>query len=272
MDKDIARRVAELSRNGAALAKLLGEIDKLDVDRATNLTGIFARLTKIQTGINVLKTSDTLPLVDEWVKGYSSELQAFRDGQLKRFGTDLQRSLQGYGLELKGHLPVLQCGVFRIEVDQDNWKATIWYGPQQERLETCALSPAPVANLLDTRRNALGTRLEAEEYLSHLQRAVSAIRLWGDSEGMVPIVPVLNQMTLAVQSEKFKRDPNRQSFSDYGRADFSMDLLRHKRDVRLKIAVRALSRRRDDFIWVPRDESTGEGDTYSHIGLTKEAS
>lgn len=271
MDKsEITKSLAELAKNTAALNRLLAEIGKLDIDRARNIASLQARISKLDACVDALRQMpDVIKQIEEWLVVFRSELLMFKEEQVKRFGVALESELRKQGLELSGHYPDLHAGVFTIEMNRDKWQITLWYGPKQERLGTCAMLAEETAELVEKSCTTLGSHVEEAVFVQRLQESLARLRQQNE-EGVIPIIAVLQQLALMMQSEQFRRDPKREHYNSYGRADFSMDLFRFGRRVQLRTAARALTRSRDDFLWVPSDERSGDGAVYSHVCLRKE--
>lgn len=271
MDKPkITTKFAEFTKNTAAINRMLAEIGKLDIDRARNIASLQARISKLDACVEALRhMPDVVTQLDEWLVSYRSEFLTAKEEQAKRFGVKLESELRKKGLELSGHYPELCAGVFTIEINLDKWQITLWYGPKQERLGICAVSAEETGDLVEKYRTTLGSHVEEAVFVQRLQESLTRLRQQNE-EGVTPIVAVLGELTLVMQSEQFRRDPRREHYHSYGRADFSMDLCRFGRRVQLRTATRALARSRDDFLWVPSDERSGEGAIYSHVCLRKE--
>ncbi len=73
-----------------------------------------------------------------------------------------------------------------------------------------------------------------------------------------------------IQGKKFRTDPVKSSYKEYGRVFFSYDLYRLKEravdghELSLVTATRAYTRRRAGFIWIPSSER-GDGTYISHV-------
>lgn len=194
----------------------------------------------------------------------------------REFGVELERILKEQGLSLTGNYPELKTWLFTIELDFAHGEATLWYGPKQERLSRCRLLPQLVAQEVNKQRKQLGSNLVKGDILPWLSQAYERARLMAGAKGdEVPINEVLTEMAFLLQDNRFRRDPHRDNYRSYRRADFSYDLFRARigqteqatlfgKRLRLITATRALTRRRQGFLWVPDDE-TGKGTVYSHL-------
>lgn len=267
---EIAKYFAEFTRKVTAFNKLLVDISKLDTDRTRNIVGLQARIAKLDACVEALRQiPDVAKQLDEWLVSYRNELLAFREEQVKQFGVRLENELRKQGLELTGHYPELHAGVFTIEINRDKWKITLWYGPKQERLGTCAVTAEETSELVQKYRTSLGSQVEETVFIQRLQESLSRLQKTNDGEA-VPIIAVLGQLALVMQNKQFQLDPRRENYHSYGRADFSIDLVRFGRLIRFRTAIVQLARNRSDYLWIPNDEHSLEGAVYSHLSLRKE--
>jgi hypothetical protein len=197
----------------------------------------------------------------------------------KKFGAQLEEELRKIGLSLSGQYPELKAGLFTIELDFDQWKAKLWYGPKQERLGECLFSPNKIISLIQEKRTQLGSQLPENELYEKLRKAYhrAVERKHGEP---APIIKVLPEMSFLIQSSRFLQDPQKENYRSYSRADFSYDIFRLRRfqaksqslfptHMRLTTATRAHTKKRSDFLWIPDDES-GRGTTYSHLKFEEE--
>lgn len=274
MDMELNQLLEELTtykRNFDSAVKLLREISRLEQNRMENLPQLRARLTKLDKIIGQPgHSADRHEVLCNWVEQYKQDLINFEGQIKKRFGVELEQELKGKGLSLSGQYPELKAGLFTIELDFDKRRVTLWYGPKQERLDQCDLLAVEVANRVEKVRQQLGSHLEEEEFLKKLQKAY--FRAAGNQQDApVPIIEVLGELAYLLQSPQFCQDPRRENYKGYGRADFSYDLFRVQRSeqhtlfasrLHLTVATRDHTKRRQDFLWVPDDESGG-GTRYS---------
>lgn len=249
---------------------LLREIDKLENDRESNLVRIKKQVGKLK---DIVSDSAPFPLdiLNEWIDQFESELRQTEERVQRRFGSELERELRQLKITLTGQYPELKAGLFTIELDFDRWQATLWYGPKQEKLNTCPLSANVVAMKIREARDKLGSKLDEQELLEKLYQAYKRVveRVGDDA----PIIKVLGEMAYLLQSSRFHLDPRKEFYRSYSRPDFSFDLFRLQRflaqnpssaKLRLRTATRALTKRRSDFLWIPESED-GRGSVYAHL-------
>jgi len=261
-------------QNIQSTVKLLKEISRLEQNRIENLPKLRARLTKIEGTIKQLgQGTSQIQNLSNWVVQYKRDLQTTEEGIRKRFGVELQQELKKLGLSVSGQYPSLKAGLFTIELNFEKGQTVLWYGPKQERLDQCNLSAAEVAKRIERAGQQLGSHLDEAELLEKLYNAYC--RTAGVKRGQpVPIIEVLSELAYLLQSPRFRQDPRRENYRGYSRADFSYDLFRvhrfqsntlFERKLHLTVATRVHTKWRKDFLWVPDEERSGRGTTYSHL-------
>ncbi len=268
MDREqLISKLQRHHQNVQSIIKILREIGRLDQNRNENLLKIGQALKKLEQMTAIFNQEIiTADIVKNWVSQYGSEIKRTEEKIRKQFGGELENELKRLGLSLLGQYPELKAGLFTIELDFDQWKATLWYGPKQERLMRLPLSVSKVASQLETEKQKLGSALSEEKLLEKMREAY--YRSSGMKHGEpAPIIKVLAELSFLLQDSRFFHDPRRENYRSYSRADFSYDLFRIRKislELHLTVATRAHTRRRADFLWVPNDEN-GKGTTYSHL-------
>jgi len=274
---ELGKLVAELQDQKKAsetALKLLRNIQRLDQDLAANLRKVRERVQKLEKTLGSLGPSHLARGLTEWLEGYKRRLEG-RERQVGiEFFNTLESELTQVGLSLDGHLPDLKASFFTIEVDLPRGRAIVWLGPKQERVDECALSPVKVAKRVVEHRDKLGTGLEGAELLERLDEAYRRVVRARVGEP-APILQVMLEMALLSQPERFRRDPRKENYRSYGRADFSLDLYRARRAqsrevlagkrVELITATRVSARSRSTFLWVPEAERADSGHAYSFL-------
>ena len=271
-------KLSKHQRNVQSAIKLLREISRLDKNRMENLPKLRTRLVKLEEFlINLDKNQDYVLNLKDWINQYKSVLKDTANQIQRKLGIELEEQMKNLGLSLSGQYPELKAGFFTIELDFDNQKATLWYGPKQERLSQCPLTATAIAKQIEKAKKELGSKLNEQELLEKVRSAYyRVVEMKGVKKGEpVPIIEVLAELAYLLQSQRFRQDPRRENYRSYSRADFSYDLFRVRSHqinslfpskLHLKTATRAHTRRRSDFLWVPDDES-GKGTTYSHLAF-----
>jgi DNA-binding transcriptional MerR regulator len=263
-------------KNIQSIVRLLREISRLDQNRNENLPKIKQAISRLNDVANSLKGDTLVQQLANWMSQYESKVKNTEEEIRKRLGAELEKELEKLDLPLSGQYPELKAGLFTIELDFDQWKAVLWYGPKQERLVQCPLSVSKIASLLQEEKEKLGSQLPEEQLFEKLRDAYYRVAEKGG--GVVPIIRVVAELSYLLQSKRFIQDPKRENYRSYSRADFSYDLFRIRKfqmhsffpsRIYLTTATRDHTKRRSDFLWVPDDEN-GKGTTYSHLRFEEE--
>lgn len=255
------------------LQSLLKQLLRLDHNRDESLSKIKALIGKIKSLLKAQPYDSTLHTeIEQWLKEYESEITTYEEKLRKEFGIRLEEALKRLGFSLTGNYPKYKAGLFTIEVSFERDKAIVWYGPEQEKMGECILSPNALANQISKWMGDLGSKIPEVELIKKIQMAYQ--RIIGKGEEEVPITKLLPELAYLLQDERFYREPKAEHYKGYSRADFSYDLYRvqkvHPGIIRLRIATRADTRDRSRFLWVPENEK-GNGSTYSHIRIEEGA-
>ncbi|MDI6893767.1 MAG: hypothetical protein QME70_03990 [Bacillota bacterium] len=270
---DLGQALGEYKKRLDGALKLYEEIRRLDQQRGDHVAQLRSRVNKL---VRLIEELDQAPLdtdgLRHWVGEYEPLLSQAESELRVRFGRELEAALAEKGFPLRGQYPELKSGLFTLQLDFVRGKATVWYGPKQERLEECPLRPADMASRLEGIMKRLGSGIPEPEFLGKLRQAYARQVSAAVAKG-VPITAILGEVAHLVQDARFHQDPRKELYRSYGRADFSYDLFRLTRflrvspsdtHLRLAVATREYTKRRQDFLWVPDDES-GKGTAYSHL-------
>ncbi len=269
---DIEDLLADLKQAGGSAAeiahKFILEIRDLDRERGANLARLPHLLDKLERHLE--KTN--FPHREEtrvWLTDYRDEFNHWATVARQRFGSELADALQSLNITLQGQIPLLRAGLFAIELQADQNKVALWYGPQQERLGEAPMQAIEVCKRIERLRKGLGSSLDPHTFVGKLEEALRRIPPIQGQRG-IPIGLVLPEVAFLVQSATFFSNPVRENYRSYSRADFSYDLFRCAEEVQFRkrfqlvVATRMHTARKTDYLWVPSDLS-GRGSTYSHI-------
>jgi len=272
---DIMRTLSEEEANLRNIRKAIRAIERHTENEASNniykIKQEIARIEKIlkQTRLTDFVEED----VEERIRPVKSMMHGWEEQAQKSFGQRLEDALKQVDFELSGHYPLLKVMFYTIEVKLETNGVIIWYGPEQERLDTCKLIPEVTAKKLEaSHKKITGRGLDDETFLLNLFGAYEVVahrskKKIGES---LPVSDILLEYALLVQNKKFRMDPVKSSYREYGRVFFSYDLYRLKErtvenhELSLVTATRAYTRRRPGFLWVPSNER-GDGTYISHI-------
>ncbi|MEL6351569.1 MAG: hypothetical protein AAFR58_07380 [Cyanobacteria bacterium J06627_28] len=250
------------------LYKALQKIAKLETTREINIGTIRSQLRKVEKLLAApeISVSDKAKVKEHLTK-YANELRD-TDSQIRRkFGGELDKALKPLGFSLSGNYPTLKTNLYTFKLDFETYKATIWFGPEQEKLSECRLRASDVVKDLKKNIKNLETNLNQETFTTKLKQAHH--RVATDSSRSIPITSVLPELAFLLQKESFYQNPVQDNYRSYGRADFSYDLFRFGKfsltqGMQLTVAVKQYTRRRQDFLWIPSNQR-GDGTLYSHL-------
>jgi len=273
-NSDIIKAVSKEKNNLQNMLKSIRNIEKLAQDPLGNLHKIKQDVVKIE---KALKQSSLGEFTKEGVRDHiqptKSKIPEW-DEQFKRsFGQKLEDALRQEGFELRGHYPLLKVLFYTLEVRLENNNVILWYGPQQEKIETCKLIPEIVVQKLKKNHDKITQRnFEDKLFFSNLYEAYRMAVYKNEKTigGSLPISKVLQWHAFLIQDKKFKTNPTKKSYKEYGRVFFSYDLYRLKErrienhELSLITATRAYTKQRSNFLWIPSNEK-GDGNYISHI-------
>ncbi|RZN35437.1 MAG: hypothetical protein EF813_08910 [Methanosarcinales archaeon] len=272
---DFLRTLSREETNLKNIRKAIRAIERYAENEAvSNIYKIQQEMLKIE---KILKQTQLTDFVEEDVgqriQPVKSEMPEWEEQAKKSFGKRLEDALKQADFELSGHYPLLKVMFYTLEVKLETNSVVIWYGPEQERLDACKLIPETAAKKLGASHKKIVNRdLNDEVFLLNLFEAYKTAahhtnKKIGDS---IPVSDILLEYALLVQSRKFRTNPVKSSYKEYGRVFFSYDLYRltertiENHELSLVTATRAYTRRRAGFLWVPSNEK-GDGTYISHI-------
>lgn len=274
MNEEILKIVSKERNSLQNLLKFAKNINKYQNDPPNNLNKIKQEMLKIEKILEQSKLENFVKeKIEECIQSIKSKVVKWEEDVRKTFGQKLEDGLRKAGFELRGNYPLLKVSFYTLEVDLENFKVLIWYGPKQEKLDTCKLIPEEVVKKL----NAIHTKLTQRhfddgEFLSKIYEAYR-IFVYGQNKKIgdqIHISDILFEYVFLIQDKKFKINPIKNNYREYGRACFSYDLYQLKErifnnmELNLITATRAYTRKKSDFLWIPSNEK-GDGNYISHI-------
>ena len=170
------------------------------------------------------------------------------------FGRELERGLNKIGFDLEGHYPLLRTAFYTLDVDFDDNKVDIWYGPEQEKLASIKLSASNVVKELQKQHKLITEHEFTDETFIRTLHGVV-----GDFASIPDIV-----------SEYAARNVYGTKTKKTIRTFLSYDLYRLKTrivddlELSLVTATRAYTQRKSDFLWIPAN-TRGRGMYVSHV-------
>jgi len=217
-----------------------------------------------------------------WLETEGKAVSEHRDEFRFRFGTELAASLKQAGLSAHGQLPALRVGLFTVRVDFDSGKATVFWGPEVEKLKSgLPLSPEGLGQTLRKWTEDLESRsIPPDKFRKMLVEAYQrVVTIKGVGAGArVPLADVSAELVMMMQPASFRADPSKSRFVEYPRVRFSFDLYRlrsagtsdESAKLRLHVATFDATTRKTTALWVP-DNTEGEGTHYAYVSVGGEA-
>jgi hypothetical protein len=236
-------------------------------------------LVELNEAIQSFPESEVRTRLVEWWQAESAAVEQCRAEFRFEFGRQLVSELDGSGMTVKGQLPLLRVGFFTVKADFEAGSATVFWGPEIEKLKSgLALAPAELAKTLRNWNERLRQKaLDPAKLAAKLHTAYRRYcGLGGLPDGTrVFLLDLLSELVLLMQPESFRLNPAREKFVEYPRVRFSHDLFRLKQagafvvsDVQLKLHVANFdaTTEKAKALWVP-DSEEGDGTHYSYISF-----
>ncbi len=227
ISKKIKNKVLILQK----LNKSLTLLSKENSDIAQQYSVLVKEIPKMEGLISDLHQYDSL--ISEIKKNLEDSItkrDEIQSGLGAKIGSNLASLLQTENIQLKGRYPLFNVLFYTIEVDFQNGKATIWFGPDKiEKLNQCKSSPEEIKKtLLKCHKQITERKFDEEKFLNLLYRSyLSVLNDNGKKEGdEVGITDILPYMALFNQPTAFKRDPRQKNYREYDRSQFAFDLAR----------------------------------------------
>jgi hypothetical protein len=274
--KDLVKTISKEKINLQNMLKSIQTIEKLvQSEPLNNLHKIKQESIKVENTLKQTKFDEFVKEdIEQYITSIRSKIPEWEEQVKKSFGNKLEDTLKQIGFELEGHYPLLKVSFYTLDVDLYNNNVVIWYGPQQERVDICKLIPEQVAKKLTDIHNKITQRqVDGKTFLSNLYEAyrIATYRHNKKNHGdQIAITDILFEYVLLAQNKKFKTNPIKNNYKEYGRVFFSYDLYKLKErkisnyEISLITATRAYTRQKYDFLWIPSNEK-GDGNYISHI-------
>lgn len=246
-EPDIAKRYNLLKKNIPLLEKSLGSIQDWQITHQ-----------KTQELVHTLK--------EEYIT-----LEASIRG---KFGFTLDALLKEKGFRLEGQYPSLKTSFYTIKADLENARVTLFYGPEAEKMGECTASTDNVVKTLLTWHHKIAEReFSDDSFFGILFEAYNLALLqtqkkMGDEVAIPELIPLVSFL---MQPKKFRQNPKKESFAEYGRIELSYDLARLSqrqqkgRELKLVSAVRGKTRSAYDFLYVPNLRNSSQWEPISGI-------
>jgi hypothetical protein len=272
-------RILGVAAAGQQLAKRLKNYERLLEDPVGNASARARALAEFEGSVQAYPDSELKRELGLWLAGERESVTRDQDEARFRFGAELGKELDKLGLKVRGQLPVLRAGMFSLRVDFGTGDATVFWGPEVERLKSgLGLKPAELARTLQRWTEDLHKRaLEPARLRKLMAEAYRRLQTLGSVEQGTRLLlsDVLAEMVLLMQPKGFRQDPAKARFVEYPRVRFSYDLyrLRSAGDVvpgeermRLHVANFDSTLDKTRALWVP-DNEEGEGTHFSYVSF-----
>ncbi len=267
--KEILNRLREAESRIRRLKIHLKGALSLAKDHCKEVYRIEPLVQKIEDDINLIEFDNKGAL--QIVSQLKGTIQGLKEDFRFEFTKSLQGILESKGMKLRGQLPVLYTGFYRIETDFYQGKALIFFGP--DKIGRFLLTPEGIAeSIFNIHEGLRKNSVKEEDFIKNLFQA------WNMScyilkREKVPITHCLVRFAIISQKRQFYESPSRHNYRDYSRFQFAYDLYRLRKSGVKEIDGKELSlvsstfdatRKKIDYIWVPTNEN-GEGINYSYI-------
>ncbi|MBM3332353.1 hypothetical protein FJY68_10995 [candidate division WOR-3 bacterium] len=277
----LAELLQSLSDQSQRLVRRLAAYRDLLSDPVNNVHARAKAIAQLSGAIQAFPDSEVRQKLVEWHRNESAAIEQSRSEFRFEFGRQFVAGLEGSGMTVKGQLPLLRVGLFTVRVDFEAGSATIFWGPEIEKLKSgLALAPLELATTLRKWNERLRQKsVEPSKLAGRLHAAYRRFcGLEGLSEGTrVFLLDLLSELVLLMQPESFRLNPAQEKFVEYPRVRFSYDLFRLKQagafsvgEVQLKLHVANFdaTTEKAKALWVP-DSEEGDGTHYSYISFSK---
>jgi hypothetical protein len=274
-EKDLLKTLSKEGANIRDIQKSIRTVKRLtENEPLDNLYKIKQEVVKIERTLKQSKLEVFVKDgIEQHIQPVKSKIPEWEEKAKKSFGQRLEQALQQLGFELKGHYPTLKVSFYTLKMDLDINTVEIWYGPEQEKLDSSKLIPETIVQKLKNAHAQITQRkFDDKTFLSRLYDAYRVAVYCKDGKigDAAPISDVLSNLAFLIQNRRFKMNPLKENYREYGRVFFSYDLYRLKErrignlELGLVTATRAYTRKRSGFLWIPSNER-GDGSYISHI-------
>ena len=270
-----------LSGQSQKLARRLVAYRSLLSDPVNNVHARAKVIAELSGAIQAFPDSEVRQRLADWCRDESVAIEQSRAEFRFEFGRQLVAGLEGSDMTVKGQLPLLRVGLFTVRADFDAGSATIFWGPEIEKLKSgLNLAPAELATTLRRWNERLRQKsVEPAKLAAKLHTAYRRLcGFAGLNEGnRVFLLDLLSELVLLMQPESFRLNPAQEKFVEYPRVRFSYDLFRLKQagmfavgDAQMKLHVANFdaTTEKAKALWVP-DNEEGDGTHYSYISFSK---
>ena len=195
-----------------------------------------------------------------------------------RVGAGIAEAVKDLGLPISGRFPTLQVGPFAVTLKPDKGISEIALGASGPVLAETSLEAETVGKAVaDEYARWFADDFDAPAFLDLAHRALSRATRVADqpANAVVSISAFLLELNAVAQSKAFCADPNLRRFKPYTRLMVSVHLFRARPlrgddfEIRLAVATREQTRKKEDHIYVPTD-LRGHGTNFGGLELRGE--
>ena len=272
---ELTKPLNSQANNLKSLMKSIRKIETEETDLLKRLSTLHDEIPRIEKQLQNLKFEQ--PLAAEITQGllaWKEEAQELESRAKAAFGRELEQLLIEHGYSLEGNYPKLKTSFYTIIVDINLNRVTLYYGPEIEKIASCAILPATVCEKILKYDAILAERvLDEDVFLANLFDAYSVClhRLNKRIGAEVSIPDILSTYAFLTQDSKFIKNPTRANYREYNRAMLSYDLYSlkkravNKHEMVTITARRGETRNRYDTLWIPSPSGKGIGESISGI-------
>jgi hypothetical protein len=269
--ENIRKELSKIKRKTESLNKILANYGALKKEAISNVYKLEELLHQIKKLVNEYDTQPLMGRILHWSEEEEREIGLLKKEAKHRFGRELSEAVRKVGIELRGQYPNLYANLYHIKVEFERGVASVYWGP--EFVKRTKPNSALILEVIKQHKSSLeGDGFSPEDFKVKLYDAYRRVVLNRGLEigERVPIVEVLTELVFLIQGKKFRYDPKRSNFKEYGRINFGYDLYRLRRSgkadaLTLFVATFDATRSKESAIFVPDSESGGT--RYAYISF-----
>lgn len=274
--------IKSLSKQQRLLKKISQSLKNISIDESNISKKVSISITEIRQVERDLKNvqldSSLKAQIKSEIDAVKLEISNLERQARMEFGKDLSNILSEKGFTLKGNYPKLRTFMYTFVIDIAANKATLYYGPEIEKIGTCKAIPAEVAALMfNSNEKILQREFDNKAFLENLYKSyllclVQNNKKIGDE---VLISEIISAYAFTIQDKRFKTNPLKKHYSEYDRILFSYDLSRLREriidrfEAKLITAKRSETKNRLNVLWIPPLQGNSLGETISNIKFTE---
>lgn len=276
---DLIKDLTALSVSSKELADSLRIIRRKEQNQVKKLTLLKENLTLIERKSRSVHFDPSIESrLHDIIDSIKKEVTDLEIKAKSEFGKQLQIELQSNYFNLDGNYPKLKTKFYTISIDIHSNKASLYYGPEVEKLESCSAVPEETVKTLFKHHNRIVERnFDEALFIENLKKAydfciIENKQRPGDE---IPISQILPRFIILIQPKKFLTNPKKINYCEYDRSMFSYDLFRLKQrqidrfQLILVTARRNETRKSQEILWIPASIDKPIGETISKIKFTE---